>query len=322
MLIIAIVFYYLFFQLFYCWLKYGNPFPYQSAKEFMVEMTVNFIPIVILVFLNFMIVFFLRIPRLSMWQNNLLNIAESILSVFLLNELYLTITRWTIPSISSVDWAGTYFNDTLILLLIEVYFYVVQFKIANEERERANAEATLYMYDALKAQINPHFLFNSLNTLYSLVSLDEQKSKDFILRLSRMYRYLISQEGRETISLEEELEFLRNYISVLEMRYHNQLDVEIKVNTEVAAHQVIPYTLQLLMENVTKHNVISSRQPMTVEIVIDGNGVRITNPIRRRKTGTPSKIGLRYITDLYALHGRHFHVEDNGTTFTAYVPYL
>lgn len=318
----ATIAYYLFFQLFYNWLKYNNPFPYRTAGEAALSIVINFIPIAILVVLNWCIVFRIRMPRLNMWVKNIVNVVESVAAVYILNEVFLKVMLLINPVYSHVDWAGTYFNDVMTLLLIEVAYYVHEFRRAAAEREQASSEALLYKYESLKSQVNPHFLFNSLNILYSLISLDQKKSKEFILQLSQMYRYILTQEGRDTIPLDDELEFARSYISVLEMRYHNQFSVDIDTRTQTAGRNIIPYTLQLLIENVTKHNVISTRHPIKITIIIDDDGLRVSNPIRRKRVEMTSKVGLHYLTDLYARHGKTFRVEDDGATFTAYVPYI
>ena len=171
--------------------------------------------------------------------------------------------------------------------------------------------------------MNPHFLFNSLNILYSLVTIHSPKSKDFILSLSGMYRYIMQQEKRDLIPLTDELEFLDSYVEVLRMRYHNQFEVCITGRDNVGEQAcVVPYTLQLLVENVTKHNVISTRYPMHLSIDITPTELCVANPLRPREVQQSSRIGLHYLTTLYAAQGRELRIERTAGAFIVHVPLI
>ncbi len=106
------------------------------------------------------------------------------------------------------------------------------------------------------------------------------------------------------------------------MRYSDQLEVEIKVSPGKETRKVVPSTIQLLIENVTEHNVISKVSPMKVTINAAENGITVSNPIRKKKSTTVSRIGVRYLIRSYERYGKDFHIENDGETFTAHVPYL
>lgn len=137
-----------------------------------------------------------------------------------------------------------------------------------------------------------------------------------------MYRYILSHQNMETICLSEELGFVRSYVEILEMRYHEQFSVDITCDPGMESRKIIPYTLQLLIENVTKHNVISTRHPMKVTIRAGAEGVTVTNPVRIRKSDTSTGIGLKYIASHYKLYNKDFEYGSDGRCFTAKVPYL
>jgi Putative regulator of cell autolysis len=286
--------------------------------------TYNFIPILLLVILNIAIIF--KLPqRASVSQCLPLKIATdlflSFFILFMINQLFFMIASQSNPDLR-VDHVGTILSNILIFLCMEVVYYIIRSRESIKRAEAARREAIQYQYDALKAQVNPHFLFNSLNILYSLISIDTVKSKEFVLSLSQMYRYIMSQQNKKTIKLKEELDFLHSYIAVLKMRYHNQFNSEMIGADIIVDQEIIPYTLQLLIENVTKHNIISTKYPMTVNITICDKHVTVSNSIKKKDNETVSGIGLNYIMEQYKLYDKVFEVKSNGETFVAKVPYL
>lgn len=220
-----------------------------------------------------------------------------------------------------MDWAGSVLNDVIILMIAEMVYYFTSLTRSMRETEQARLQAVQYQYDALKAQVNPHFLFNSLNLLHSLVQVDAERSQAFIHSLSRMYRYIMAQSGRESVSVAEELDFLGSYIEVLEMRYNGKFSVDI-TGAAPPEKRIIPFTMQLLIENVTKHNAITSRRPMQVEVRLGADGITISNPVVPKGAEPGTHFGLVYLRRLYSAHGREFHTEQSRTFFTAYIPYI
>lgn len=311
--------YYVLFQLFYNMVAFRNPLPYADAQELLLGIALNFFPIFIISTFNLWMVFRLvRIKRIAM------KIAVDGIISYLFTIAFNVgfIIVMTGNRNSSVDWAGTVFNNTFIWLAIEMVYYMRNFKRKMLEAKRAEQRILQYKYDALKAQVNPHFLFNSLNILSSLVSQDPAKAKAFTIDLSRMFRYIMQEQDKELVALESEVDFLESYISVLETRYFNQLFVEIIGKENIRDHQIIPYTMQLLVENVTKHNVISTRHPMHITIRFGKDKAWIANPVVKKQSDSSSRFGLNYLTQLYAIHGKEFATANDGLTFTATVPYI
>lgn len=311
--------YYVLFQLFYNMVAFRNPFPYTDAHDLLLGIVLNFCPIFIISTFNLWMVFRLvRIKKIA------LKIAVDGIISYLFNIALNVgfIIAMTGNKNSSVDWAGTVFNNTFIWLAIEMVYYMRNFKRQMTEAKHAEQRVLQYRYDALKAQVNPHFLFNSLNILSSLVSQDPAKAKNFTIDLSRMFRYIMQEQDKELVALASEVDFLESYISVLETRYFNQLFVEIIGKENIRDHQIIPYTMQLLVENVTKHNVISTRHPMHITIRFGEDKAWIENPIVPKQSGGSSHFGLNYLTQLYAIHGKEFTTANDGQTFTATIPYI
>lgn len=316
--VLAMVFYYCWFQAFYNSLKYDAVFPYGTLSNAVVPVLNNFLAIAIVFLLNWLTVFKIVRNR-NIKIKIILDFCLSFLFVISINLLYVTIH--SLYRTVTIDWAGTILNNILIFLCVEGVYYFKNYNKSRQEADDAHKKALQYKYDALKAQINPHFLFNSLSLLSSLVTIDQEKSKEFIQGLASMYRYIMARDGEETASVKKEMDFLRSYVSVLEMRYNNKFSVIIEgdINDDAL---VIPYTMQLLIENVTKHNVISKNYPMTVTVKMKPDGIEVSNPIKLRPMPTSGGIGLNYLKELYATYDKNFRTEIKNEEFTAYIPYL
>lgn len=317
----AILGYYFWFQALYNSIRFGSMFPYADVSSTLTGFAYNLPPILTVFLLNILIVF--KIVKIrNMTLKVLCDVVLSALAMMGVNFLY-TAVLILLGRNANVDWSGTILNDIIILLAVEMVYYYKRLINSHKETEEAQKRALQYQYDSLKSQINPHFLFNALNILHSLVSIDPLKSQVFIRELARMYRYIMAKQNCVTVTVNEEFAFLDSYISVLKMRYNNKFDVEIKGDmTEVGDKYLIPFTMQLLLENVTKHNVISTNSPMIVSIIISNDGIEIINPIRPRPSESVSRIGLRYLTKLYSTHHGDFRTDNDGKTFTAHIPYI
>lgn len=315
---VAIIGYYLWFQMFYNLMRFGSVFPYADIKDMTKGVLLNFIPIACTFILNILIVLrFVKIRNLKAKIS--VDLMLSVLGSLAVDWLYLGIIGQFRDA--KIDWAGTILNDIIILLGVEMVYYFRHLSKSRQETEDARRQALQYQYDALVAQVNPHFLFNSLNLLHSLVSIDTDKSKIFIQELAIMYRYIMAKQNCDRVKVGEELVFLESYISVLRMRYNNKFEVNI-LEAPSPEKEIIPFTMQLLIENVTKHNVISSKCPMVVSITSDAEGITVSNPIHPRASDSPGKMGLRYLYKLYSANGKTFSVNNDGHTFIARVPYL
>lgn len=154
-------------------------------------------------------------------------------------------------------------------------------------------------YESLRSQVNPHFLFNSLNALTNLVYEDQDKAAKFIKQLSDVYRYVLETRDRELVSTEEELKFLNSYLYLQQIRFGNKLKVEIDLQGDL---QVAPLVLQMLIENAIKHNVISEEEPLSIRLFRD-NGWMVVENNRRHKRTLPEEstgVGLSNIRSRYS----------------------
>jgi len=305
-------------------MKFESVFSKASWQDEFSNLAYNYILMFVIGLLNYFVIFKLGIRTKRdqyLWLKISSDIIISFTLLFVIEYLILVVLRFFEPRII-VDWVSASLNNFLVFLIVETIYYIVSSQRSLKQVEKERLRVFQYQYNALKSQINPHFLFNSLNILYSLVSIDTQKSKEFILALSTMYRYVMDQQNNDKIKLIEEFVFLDSYIAILKMRYHNQFNVEIVGKEIIKEEVIIPYTLQLLIENVTKHNVISSRHPMVVRITVEADFLKIENPINKKTSEASNGIGLSYLSEQYMIFGKHFEIDNDDMNFVAKVPYL
>ncbi|QHW00900.1 sensor histidine kinase [Spirosoma endbachense] len=195
-------------------------------------------------------------------------------------------------------------------------------QVRAERLEKENIQA---QFAALKSQVNPHFLFNSLSILSSLVHADAELSEKFIDQLSRAYRYILEQKDNERVLLKTELEFIQAYRFLLNIRFENKFDVVINVpESDQTRYSIAPLTLQLLVENAVKHNRMSTREPLHVHIQLEGDCLLIQNNLQPRpQSETSTGVGLQNIITRYALLTEQpVWVGENEGTFIVKIPLL
>lgn len=229
-----------------------------------------------------------------------------------------------------IDW--TLIRSATILIVVCTMFimhtyetvYLIRLrssdKIAVAQLERAKAQAELAV---LKAQIDPHFMFNSLNTLAGLIEEDPGRATDFTICLADVYRYILRSKEQELVTLSSELAFVRNYYSLLKLRFGSALALREDVSrADLESLQLPPVSLQLLLENAVKHNEFSPRQPLTVHICADGNRIAVWNGKSPLKLTKPtSKLGLQNLDERCRLVlGEPVEVVEDAQRFLVRVP--
>lgn len=191
----------------------------------------------------------------------------------------------------------------------------------NEKLERLALES---QFDALKGQVNPHFLFNSLNTLSSLISAAPEEAEDFVEDLARIYRYMLQAAKTELIPLQTELDFLKVYIRLLKVRYQEGLSV-IQPEHVPAELMLPPLALQILVDNAIQYNVLSAARPLVIRIELtEPRSLRVKNDIQtRHRTLSATNVGLRGLTAKYeTLTSRKLIVDPSTEEFSVTVPLL
>jgi len=208
-----------------------------------------------------------------------------------------------------------------LIYLVE-YAVNIRHELATQRERRHLAE---YRYMALKNQVNPHFLFNSLNILDSLVQDGDQEGASlYIHKLAGIYRYMLQHDGSKLVRLSEEVTFMKMYGDLLEIRFPEGFSVETDIAPDDLSRMIVPCTLQLLLENVTKHNVISASDPVRVHVRTGAGFLEIENN-RMPKASSPvsTGLGLPYIRQQYLdLSGQEILIEKDEGTFRVRIPLL
>lgn len=192
----------------------------------------------------------------------------------------------------------------------------------SDQLKRENLQSQL---EGLKGQVNPHFLFNSLNSLSSLISDDPEKAEKFLDEMSKVYRYLLRTNEEGLTSLESELHFIQSYFHLLKTRYGDGLEMETRINEKYSSYQLPPLTLQMLVENAVKHNMILKDSPLHILIMTTNSGkLVVTNNLQRKdRMVSSNKVGLTNIVKKYRLMKKEeISVRDDGKEFAVVVPLI
>ena len=195
-------------------------------------------------------------------------------------------------------------------------------RVRAQKMEVAKVEAEL---EALKSQIDPHFIFNSLNTLSYLITREPQSARLYNDTLAKVYRYILSNKEKDLVLLKEELEFISNYFYLLKIRFSDAVNMVIEISDIASEDYLIPpISLQTLVENAIKHNEFNDAHPLDIRIAISTNHVIIRNPVRPKEQSAPSnKIGLNNLDNRYKLITRkNIVVENNYKHFSVKLPIL
>jgi len=217
------------------------------------------------------------------------------------------------------------FVITVVVSLFFISFY--SFKALQEKKikqQKIIAGTANAKYESLKSQLDPHFLFNSLNVLVSLIEEDTDKAQKFTTSLSKVYRYVLEQKDKDLVSLEEELAFAKTYMLLLKMRFENAIDCTIPEKVHNPEAKIVPLSLQILLENCIKHNIVSEQQPLHISIVESINTLTVTNNFQeKRSLNKSSGIGLKNITERYQiLSTRTILINQSKSEFKVELPLL
>lgn len=267
-------------------------------------------------------------PVKSIFTALFLHFAYTSLVIFTVNWfwfIFILNQNW------DVFWSankGTIISEYIIFIIIASIIYAMSFfkswRIQVQETEKVKSETLALKYKVLQDQINPHFLFNSLNILGSLIDIDVLKAKEFTRELSHFYRDVLNFKDLDIIALKEEIEFVRKYIYLQQIRFGEALEVEIIANENIDG-KVIPLSLQALVENAIKHNEISKANPLKIVIAItDDYELIVENNIQPKKVmGESSKTGLKNLAGRYEfLTGKKMEITKNTNYFRVSLPLI
>ncbi|WP_312340110.1 histidine kinase [Sphingobacterium sp.] len=221
-----------------------------------------------------------------------------------------------------------YFQTAMISWCISMFFFGFYFykrfkesqiKESHQEKQQITAQ-----FESLKNQLDPHFLFNSLNVLSGLIEESPKKASMFTTDLSKIYRYVLEQKDKSLVSLQDELAFSKAYLNLLSLRFEDGIQIDLHISEEENKGFILPLSLQLLIENVIKHNVISLKKPLFLKIYRNADYLYVENNLQKKKVlHGNSGIGLKNIQDRYKiLSNLPIHIQESDTVFSVGLPIM
>lgn len=252
------------------------------------------------------------------------NILGYVLDICGLKNFHARYPHHSVFDVFNISNAAAVFCLLTVVAIYEGIYFLTELRKSVEEKEMLKRESLHAQLDALKTQVNPHFLFNNLNTLSSIIPENPQKAVDFVQQLSKVYRHILEVKDEQSIDLQEELDVLRAYAFLLKTRFGDNLDITITVSPERLQRKIIPLSLQILMENAIKHNIVSSEKPLKIDVFADNGRLVVSNNLQKKNQVNESTgIGLDNIRNRYKLlSDKKVIVTENGENFTVSIPLI
>ncbi|KGO90140.1 histidine kinase [Flavobacterium suncheonense] len=226
------------------------------------------------------------------------------------------------------EHASNYIVSAIITIIVSLFVHAAYFYRSYQENrvkeQKIIAGTASAKFESLKNQIDPHFLFNSLNVLSSLIEENPDSAQKFTSSLSKIYRYVLEQRDKELVSIEEELAFAKTYMNLLKMRFENSIFYELPETVNNPEAKVVPLSLQLLLENTVKHNVVSEKKPLRIRIFERNNCLVVQNDLQKKEVLKDRQgVGLQNIINRYAiLTERKVSIQQTETEFMVALPLL
>ncbi|MCX6231654.1 MAG: histidine kinase [Bacteroidetes bacterium] len=262
------------------------------------------------------------------------HLIVEILSIVIYNLLIVKLIFWGYgliiqQAVVEYNFIDVFVKTVIISLVISfihegVYLYFEWMK-SNKRSQELERESLLSQFETLKNQVNPHFLFNSFNTLITLIEEDKKDAVEYVQKLSDFFRTILQLRDKSIITIEEELELIQTYSYLQMKRYGENLILSINVSPENRMKYIAPLSLQMLVENAIKHNVIATGRPLSIEIISTENGyIQVKNNIQKRTEEEPSAgLGLQNIRNRYKfLSDKEVEVMISAQHFSVALPVL
>jgi len=256
----------------------------------------------------------------------LLEIILILVYTLIFSSIFYTLEKkyWIVPDIGNIgiEIFLTLLITYFITALHESVFFYQQWKYNFSRSVRLEKDNLEAKYESLKAQVNPHFLFNSLNGLSTLVG-DNPAAVDYVQNLSDLLRYMLKGGQNELVKLEEELAVTNSYIKLQMARFEGALNIHIHITEEAQSLSLPPLALQMLIENCINHNIISSESPLSIRISADKDSITVTNNFQPKHNPASTGQGLKNISGRYSFFtGRGVEISSGPETFSVSLPLL
>ncbi len=271
--------------------------------------------------------------RVFHWKNLglslLANAGVSLLAIFAANfVLKVGFGGMSLEEFIALQTPSYYTVSLAIALVVSGIFYAFFYSKHRQENrvqeQQIIARTASAQFDALKNQLDPHFLFNSLNVLTSLIDEDPQQAQRFTTSLSKVYRYVLEQKNKELVPVDEEFAFARTYVELLKMRFEDSITFDIPEQAANPEGRIVPLSLQLLLENAVKHNVVTPSRPLRITVREEDGFLVVSNNLQEKQVVRKSSgVGLQNIQQRYALlTERRLRITKNEAEFCVAVPVL
>jgi len=257
------------------------------------------------------------------------NVLLSCIGVFVARMIILTVfydrsIQQVLASVSLDDYTEPLLISLGISLIFYAFYYYRYRQETKVKEQKIIAGTASAKFDALKNQLDPHFLFNSLNVLTSLIEEDPYQAQKFTTSLSKVYRYVLEQKNKDLVTVDEELQFAKTYVRLLKMRFEDSIVFEIPEKSENPEAKIVPLSLQLLLENAVKHNVVTSERPLHIKVFEEGGMLHVTNNLQEKQVVRKSTgVGLQNIQQRYAiLTNKQVQIDKTASEFSIQLPLL
>ena len=248
--------------------------------------------------------------------------ACTLVTVFYILLYFIGIYESLFPAIYTGLIIALILNFVLVAITEGIFFFQ-QWKQSAVEAEQFKKESIKAQFETLKNQVNPHFLFNSLNTLSGLIDMDKELSKGFIDNLSQVYRYVLQNKDEELVSLKTEYNFIQAFIQLLKKRHGDRIAFDFDIKKADLSKHIPPMTLQLLVENAVKHNIASRKKPLNIKIYSTGEKLSVHNNLQKKRVQNSTGIGLNNIRKRYQfLTEEAIEVIENEDSFEVRIPLI
>ena len=212
----------------------------------------------------------------------------------------------------------------LVSAILHAFYFYKALQDTKVKEQKIIAGTASAKFDALKNQLDPHFLFNSLNVLTSLIEEDPFQAQKFTTSLSKVYRYVLEQKNKDLVTVDEELQFARTYMKLLKMRFEDSIHLDIPDMCSNPDAKIVPLSLQLLLENAVKHNIVTSKKPLHIKVEELDDMLVVSNNLQEKQVVKKSTgVGLQNIRQRYnILTDREVGIERTTSHFNVYLPML
>ncbi|MCC8145495.1 MAG: histidine kinase [Bacteroidales bacterium] len=301
---------------------------YSILDLFNVKSAFNFLTTTLMLYFLFLFQFWVIRNHTPKRRKVWIILVGSVTMIFFLSPFFANMQWWMFKEHFPLNaYLIIHFVKDLIVLLIAMLFTALIF-IWNQnqknflENQRLSMMGLQNRYDALKNQIDPHFLFNSLNTLNGLIGYDDDKAHEYLDQLSSVFRY--TMQNKQIIQLKDELSFVESYTLLMKIRYNDSLQVECSPDEKYLEYYILPFGLQILIENAIKHNIISNKYPLKITVeTTESETICVRNTVRLKPHRVESGIGLANLNERYQLlFNKEVVVNQDDDYFTVEIPLI